>query len=91
MMGPISWSRPVDHIETFRQHADDCRSMARIASDAESRATWNEMAERWLRCAQNAQGTAHAPEPDGGEPRKTNRRRMPRVVAIQKKRREASH
>jgi hypothetical protein len=82
----------VDHIETFRQHADDCRSMARIASDAESRATWNEMAERWLRCARNAQGNAHAPEAeDGREPRKTNRRRMPRVVAIQKKRREASH
>ena len=79
----------MDHVETFRRHADDCRSMARIAKDPESRATWNQMAERWLRCATNAQ--LSEAEDHRRDPRKRNLRRVPRVVAIQKERRDAAH
>jgi hypothetical protein len=79
----------MDHVETFRQHADDCRSMARISRDPQSRATWTEMAERWLRCAETAR--LEESEERRREPRKRNARRMPRVVAIQKERRAAAH
>ena len=79
----------MDHVETFRRHADDCRNMARMTRDPKSRATWTEMAERWLRCAQTAQVTEA--EERRRDPRKTNRRQMPRVVAIQKERRDAAH
>jgi hypothetical protein len=79
----------MDHIETFRRHADDCRSMARMASDPESRATWNQLAERWLRCAKNAQPSGD--EERTRDPPQTTRRRVPRVVAIQKERRRGAH
>jgi hypothetical protein len=79
----------MDHVETFRQHADDCRSMAKIASDADSRATWNQMAERWMRCAETALQAEQ--EERRRDPRTKHARRMPRVVAIQKERRAAAH
>jgi hypothetical protein len=41
----------MDHVEAFRRHADECRAMARSTEDPASRATWNSLAERWLRCA----------------------------------------
>ena len=87
----------MDQVETFRRHADDCRSMARFTRDPESRATWNQLAERWLRCAANAQSSgdnnakSSEDEERTREPPKTNRRRTPRVVAIQKERRAATH
>ena len=40
--------------EHFMRHAAECRSMAEIAIDADSKATWIGMAERWRRCAELA-------------------------------------
>ena len=77
----------MDYVETFRQHAADCRSMAKIASDPASRETWNQMAERWMRCAQHAEMSEQ--EERRRDPRQKHARRMPRVVEIQKERRAA--
>jgi uncharacterized alpha-E superfamily protein len=41
----------MDPIEEFHRHADECRRMARVVRDRQSRDTWSSMAERWLRCA----------------------------------------
>jgi len=38
--------------EEFLKHAADCQQMAKFTRDAESRATWNRMAERWIDCAE---------------------------------------
>ena len=38
--------------EEFRRHAAECKSMAGFLHDPNSRATWNSLAERWLRCAE---------------------------------------
>jgi hypothetical protein len=38
--------------QEFRRHAGECRQVARDAPDPESKATWNELAERWDRCAE---------------------------------------
>ncbi len=38
--------------EEFRRHAAECKSMAGFLHDANSRATWISLAERWLRCAE---------------------------------------
>jgi hypothetical protein len=38
--------------EEFRRHAAECRSMAGFLHDANSRAMWMSLAERWLRCAE---------------------------------------
>jgi hypothetical protein len=40
-------------LEEFEAHASECRRMARATRDLESRATWNRMAERWVRLAEN--------------------------------------
>jgi hypothetical protein len=42
-------------VQTFRNRAEDCRQTARLTPDAQSRATWNSMAERWLHCADLAE------------------------------------
>lgn len=42
----------MDPVEEFRRHARDCRQMAQATRDLESKATWNGLAERWLRCAE---------------------------------------
>jgi hypothetical protein len=36
----------MDPIEEFHRHADECRRMARVAKDRQSRDTWNSMAEK---------------------------------------------
>ena len=36
----------------FLQYAAECRDVAALISDVEKRATWNEMADRLLRCAE---------------------------------------
>ena len=36
----------------FLQYAAECRDVAALTSDLEKRATWNEMADRLLRCAE---------------------------------------
>jgi hypothetical protein len=42
-------------VEEFRNHADECRAMARSIKDLKSRVEWNSLAERWLRCAEVAE------------------------------------
>ena len=42
---------PAEH---FMRHEAECKSMAQLAHDAESRAVWIGMAERWRRCAELA-------------------------------------
>jgi hypothetical protein len=37
--------------QEFRRYAGECRQVARDAPDPESKATWDELAERWDRCA----------------------------------------
>ena len=38
--------------DEFLKHAADCEQMAKFARDAESKATWYRMAERWRRCVE---------------------------------------
>jgi hypothetical protein len=38
--------------DEFLKHAADCEQMAKFARDAESKATWKRMAERWHRGAE---------------------------------------
>ena len=40
--------------EHFMRHAAECKFMAQLARDKESKATWMGMAERWHRCAELA-------------------------------------
>ena len=45
-------ARAMNPPDEFLKHAADCEQMAKFARDAESKATWNRMAERWRRCAE---------------------------------------
>jgi hypothetical protein len=38
--------------EEFLRHAAECELMAKFARKPEDKATWKQMAERWLRCAE---------------------------------------
>ena len=38
----------------FLQYAAECRDVAAVTNDVEKKATWNEMADRLLRCAELA-------------------------------------
>jgi hypothetical protein len=38
----------------FRRHADECFRMAKSRANLEEGAAWNRMADRWLRCAEQA-------------------------------------
>lgn len=38
--------------ELFLTRAAECKAMAKIAREADSRAVWARMAERWQRCAE---------------------------------------
>jgi hypothetical protein len=40
--------------EHFLRHAAECKFMAQLARDKQSKATWMGMAERWNRCAELA-------------------------------------
>jgi hypothetical protein len=44
--------RAMNPPDEFLKHAADCEQMAKFARDAESKTTWNRMAERWRRCAE---------------------------------------
>ena len=48
--------------EHFMRHEAECKFMAQLARDAESKAIWIGMAERWRRCAELAkqQSAFHA-------------------------------
>ena len=54
--------------EEFRRHALQCRRMARDTHDLESKATWNRLADRWVRCAELEEG--HAPAREAAKYRK---------------------
>ena len=41
----------MDPAAEFRRHADECRRMARSTTNLEDKATWNQLAARWLACA----------------------------------------
>jgi hypothetical protein len=42
----------MDLHEEFHKHASDCELMAKLTRDAESRAHWRELAERFRQCAE---------------------------------------
>ena len=42
----------MDLSDTFRRHAQECRRMATSTRDAADKATWSQMAKRWLACAE---------------------------------------
>jgi len=44
----------------FRRHAAECNRMARAAADRDSKATWKNLAARWLTCATLAEQTESA-------------------------------
>jgi hypothetical protein len=44
----------INPAEHFMRHEAECKFMAQLARDAESRAVWIGMAERWHRCAELA-------------------------------------
>jgi hypothetical protein len=37
--------------EEFMRQAAECARLAKLSGDLESRAIWNRMSERWIRCA----------------------------------------
>ncbi len=41
----------MDLVEVFLKHAEDCHSMARRAGDTAAKASWQNLAQRWERCA----------------------------------------
>ena len=51
----------MDLSETFRSHAKECRRAAASADDAEGKATWTQMAQRWLACAEHYEEQHSAP------------------------------
>jgi len=59
--------------EHFMRHAAECKFMAELARDSESKAVWIGMAERWRRCAELAkqQSAAHAKQPRHRKPIRT--------------------
>jgi hypothetical protein len=46
--------------EEFLRHATDCKLTAKLARDPASKAAWNQMAERWLQCADLAERKSYA-------------------------------
>jgi hypothetical protein len=38
--------------DEFRKFAGECRAMAKFARSPESKATWDHLAARWVRCAE---------------------------------------
>jgi hypothetical protein len=42
----------VNRSEELRRHAIECGQMAKVLRTKENRAAWNDIAERYLRCAQ---------------------------------------
>jgi hypothetical protein len=42
--------------DEFLKHADDCQRMAKVARDPTTKATWRQMSQRWVQCAERGQG-----------------------------------
>jgi hypothetical protein len=38
--------------EEFRKFADECRAMAKLTRSSDSKAAWDRLAARWVRCAE---------------------------------------
>jgi hypothetical protein len=51
----VIWRTPMNPSEHFMRHEAECKFMARLARDPESKAIWMGMAERWHRCAELAE------------------------------------
>jgi hypothetical protein len=45
----------MDSTAEFRKHAVDCKRMAKLSEDPETKGVWQRMAERWLLCAKLAE------------------------------------
>ena len=41
--------------DTFRSHSEECQRMADTAQGSQDRESWNQMAQRWLACAEHYQ------------------------------------
>jgi hypothetical protein len=41
----------MNQVEEFLHRANECQQIARSNRDAEAKATWKRLAERWERCA----------------------------------------
>jgi hypothetical protein len=46
--------------DEFLKRAAECQQMAKVTRDPASKATWNRMAERWLRCAERSNSSSVA-------------------------------
>jgi hypothetical protein len=69
-------------VGVFRRHADDCRDMAREASEPSRRAAWEAMAERWASAAEAQRAlkrAAHDKACAPKEPRRVAKRWASRV------------
>lgn len=64
----------MDVIKEFQKKAAECRAMARATRDPKSRASWMEMAERWVRLAES-HPLAPKPEHEPAGPAESKRRR----------------
>jgi hypothetical protein len=40
--------------DEFLKHADDCQRMAKAARHPATKATWRQMSQRWVQCAERA-------------------------------------
>jgi len=49
--------------DEFLKHAAECERMAKLARRSEDRATWQQMAQRWLRCAETFKKESLSPRP----------------------------
>jgi hypothetical protein len=56
----LSEDGPMNPPDEFQKHAADCMHMAKLSRDAESKAMWNRMAERWRQCAERYVGQSIA-------------------------------
>ena len=41
----------MNQVQEFLDRANECQQIARSKRDAEAKATWKRLAERWVRCA----------------------------------------
>jgi hypothetical protein len=41
----------MNQVQEFLNRANECQQVARSKRDAEAKATWKRLAERWVRCA----------------------------------------
>jgi acid phosphatase class B len=59
--------------QEFRRYASVCRQAARDTHDLESKANWNELAERWDHCAELEEARRSRDRIDGHQHRRDRR------------------